>query len=58
MHRFSCAVAALILMAGCGYVGDPRPPLANVPEAIQGTVEVLLTATERGKGLVVYPPGR
>jgi hypothetical protein len=31
---------------------------AVVPEAIQGTVEVLLTATERGEGLVVYPPGR
>ncbi len=30
---------------------------AVVPEAIQGTVEVLLTATERGEGLVVYPPG-
>jgi hypothetical protein len=29
-----------------------------VPEAIQGTVEVLLTATERGRGLVVYPPSR
>jgi hypothetical protein len=29
-----------------------------VPEAIQGTVAVLLTATERGKGLVVYSPGR
>lgn len=29
---------------------------AVVPEAIQGTVEVLLTATERGEGLVVYPP--
>ena len=31
---------------------------AVVPEALQGTVEVLLTATERGEGLVVYPPGR
>ena len=31
---------------------------AVVPEAIQGTVEVLLTATERGDGLVVYPPAR
>ena len=31
---------------------------AVVPEAIQGTVEVLLTATQRGEGLVVYPPGR
>ncbi len=29
-----------------------------VPEAIQGTVEVRLTATERGRGLVVYPPVR
>jgi len=31
---------------------------AVVPEAIQGTVDVLLTATERGEGLVVYPPDR
>ena len=29
-----------------------------VPEALQGTVDVLLTATERGEGLVVYPPDR
>lgn len=29
-----------------------------VPEAIQGTIEVRLTATERGSGLVVYPPVR
>ena len=29
-----------------------------VPEAIQGTVEVRLTATERGSRLVVYPPTR
>lgn len=29
-----------------------------VPEAIQGTVEVRLTATERESGLVVYPPVR
>jgi hypothetical protein len=31
---------------------------AVIPEALQGTVEVLLTATERGEGLVVYPPDR
>ncbi|HEX2805250.1 MAG TPA: hypothetical protein VHN80_03670 [Kineosporiaceae bacterium] len=31
---------------------------AVVPEAIQGTIEVLLTATERGRDLVVYPPVR
>ncbi len=29
-----------------------------VPEAIQGTIEVRLTATERGANLVVYPPVR
>jgi hypothetical protein len=27
------------------------------PEAIQATIEVFLTATERGAGLVIYPPG-
>ncbi len=32
--------------------------MAVVPEAIQGTVEVLLTATQRGERLVVYPPDR
>ena len=26
------------------------------PEAIQATIEVFLTATERGDGLVIYPP--
>jgi hypothetical protein len=29
-----------------------------VPEALQGTIEVRLTATERGRDLVVYPPVR
>lgn len=27
------------------------------PEAVQATIEVFLTATERGGGLVIYPPG-
>jgi hypothetical protein len=26
--------------------------------AIQGTVEVVLTATERGRDIVIYPPAR
>lgn len=26
------------------------------PEAVQATIEVFLTATERGRGLVIYPP--
>jgi hypothetical protein len=29
-----------------------------VPDAIQGTVQVLLTATERGRDFVIYPPTR
>jgi hypothetical protein len=29
-----------------------------VPDAVQGTVEVLLTATERGRGFLLYPPAR
>lgn len=28
------------------------------PDALRGTVEVLLTATERGRPVVIYPPGR
>ena len=28
------------------------------PEAIQATIEVRLTATERGRDVVIYPPGR
>jgi hypothetical protein len=43
--------AAAVLMAGCGYVGDPHPPLANVPAAVQG-----LTAVERGARIVVEFP--
>jgi hypothetical protein len=33
-----------------GHAGDLRP------EAIQATVEILVTATERGREVVVYPP--
>ena len=29
-----------------------------VPEALQGTVEVRLTATERGRDVVIYPPAQ
>jgi hypothetical protein len=43
--------AAAALMAGCGYMGDPQPPLANVPAAVQG-----LTAVERGARIVVEFP--
>jgi hypothetical protein len=43
--------AAVALMAGCGYIGPPLPPLANVPAAVQG-----LTAVQRGARIVVQFP--
>ncbi|MBZ5583421.1 MAG: hypothetical protein LAQ30_14660 [Acidobacteriia bacterium] len=48
MQRFLPPVFAAVLLAGCGYIGDVQPPLANVPAAIEG-----LTATQRGARLVV-----
>jgi hypothetical protein len=46
MKRFLPAAAALML-AGCGYVGDPQPPLANIPPRVSD-----LAALQRG-GLIV-----
>jgi hypothetical protein len=47
MNRFLPAAAALFLVA-CGYVGDPLPPLANVPPRITD-----LAAVQRGTRIVV-----
>lgn len=47
MNRFLPAAAAL-LMAGCGYVGDPMPPLANVPPQVTD-----LAALQRGNRIIV-----
>ncbi len=47
MNRFLPAAAALFLVA-CGYVGDPLPPLANVPPRISD-----LAAIQRGSRIVV-----
>jgi hypothetical protein len=41
-------IVSAVLMAGCGYIGPPLPPLANVPAAAQG-----LTAVQRGARIVV-----
>ncbi|HUQ91290.1 MAG TPA: hypothetical protein VM120_06395 [Bryobacteraceae bacterium] len=38
--------AILLVMAGCGYVGDPQPPALNIPQQIPD-----LTATQRGDKL-------
>ena len=48
MRLLFFATAAAVAMAGCGYMGNPMPPLANVPAAVQG-----LTAVERGARIVV-----
>ena len=47
MHRFLPATAALLL-AGCGYVGDPLPPLANIPPRVSD-----LAALQRGGRIIV-----
>jgi fibronectin type 3 domain-containing protein len=51
MRLLPFALAAAALMAGCGYVGNPLPPLANVPAAVQG-----LTAVERGARILIQFP--
>ncbi|MBZ5575342.1 MAG: hypothetical protein LAP40_02140 [Acidobacteriia bacterium] len=40
-------VLAAVLAAGCGYQGEPLPPLANVPSAVAD-----LTAIQRGARIV------
>jgi hypothetical protein len=47
MKRLLPAVVALWL-AGCGYVGDPRPPLANIPPRVSD-----LAALQRGGRIIV-----
>jgi hypothetical protein len=42
MRRFLPALAALAAV-GCGYVGEPQPPLANIPARVAD-----LTAVQRG----------
>jgi hypothetical protein len=44
----------LFLLAGCGYVGDPLPPLRNIPGDVKD-----LAAVQRGGRIIVHftPPG-
>lgn len=41
-------IVLLVTLAGCGYVGDPQPPLVNIPSAVED-----LRVTQRGAALVV-----
>jgi hypothetical protein len=48
MLRFLCAAALAALMSGCGYVGNPMPPLADIPSAVKD-----LNAVQRGGAILV-----
>ena len=51
MNRFLPVAAALFVAGwgvGCGYVGDPLPPLANVPSPVRD-----LAAVQRGGRIIV-----
>jgi hypothetical protein len=51
MRRFLPALAALLatfLLGACGYIGDPLPPLANVPKRVDD-----LAAIQRGASVIV-----
>ncbi len=47
MKRSALAVAASMLAAGCGYIGGPLAPLANVPARVLD-----LAAVQRGNAIV------
>lgn len=50
MHRFSAALpAALLFLSGCGYMGGPQPPLANIPSAVTD-----LAALQRGGTIIAH----
>src|SRR5690349_12841726 len=46
MYRIVPALAA-VMAAGCGYSGNPLPPLANIPAGVTD-----LTAVQRGNRIV------
>jgi hypothetical protein len=43
------AAAAALLLTSCGYIGDPLPPLANVPPKVQD-----LAAIQRGSVIISH----
>jgi hypothetical protein len=48
MLRFLSAAALAALMSGCGYVGNPMPPLADIPSPVKD-----LSAVQRGAAILV-----
>jgi hypothetical protein len=49
MRRIPAALAAALLSAGCGYVGGPLKPLANVPAKVAD-----LAAVQRGSIIIAH----
>jgi hypothetical protein len=47
--RIFAAPAAAFLLASCGYIGDPLPPLANVPVTVKD-----LAAIQRGGRIIAH----
>jgi hypothetical protein len=61
LHRWRGQVDYWVFLDGqVGQVaGSANGEAAGVvPDALQGTVDVLLTATERGRNFIIYPPTR
>jgi hypothetical protein len=48
LRAWLCLSAPILLLCGCGYIGEPLPPLMNIPA--RGDV----TAVQRGSNIVVH----
>ena len=46
---WTCLCAASLFLWGCGYIGEPLPPLLNIPGRAEN-----LTAVERGSNIIVH----
>lgn len=45
---YGVALATLLVLCGCGYIGEPLPPLLNIPGAVRD-----LTAAQRGSKIIL-----